>query len=182
MQSSISEELAKTDHDRYLYFKKPQFSYVLKQCFGTRSGTGSALIMVDWIRIQEGKNDPKNIKKLRNFMFWSAGYYLLTAEGLACSLDFPYGGLGISELQLLIKTILKYVLIVFKFLVIKTLEMDPDPHWPKMLDPDPHWNQPSLYLSMGATNSIRETPDSHLCKNLVLLESGLWNQIPLSNI
>ncbi len=25
------------------------------------------------IRVQKGKNDPKNWKKLRNFMFWSAG-------------------------------------------------------------------------------------------------------------
>jgi hypothetical protein len=25
------------------------------------------------IRIQEGKNDPQQLKKCRNFMFWSAG-------------------------------------------------------------------------------------------------------------
>ncbi len=31
----------------------------------------------------------------------------------------------------------------FSCLVIKTLYLDPDPRWPKMLnsDPDPHWNQ-----------------------------------------
>ncbi len=31
---------------------------------------------------------------------------------------------------------------VLQFLVIKTLdpELDPDPHWPKVLDQDPHWN------------------------------------------
>ncbi len=40
--------------------------------------------------------------KVKNFMFWSAGCYLLRAEGF-CSLDVLYGGIGISKLQFLIK-------------------------------------------------------------------------------
>ncbi len=53
------------------------------------------------IRIQEGKNDPKNRKKWRNLMLWSAGCSLLRAEGFSCSLDVLYEGLGISRLQFL---------------------------------------------------------------------------------
>jgi hypothetical protein len=34
-------------------------------------------------RIQEGKNDPKNRKKLRKFMFRSVGCSLLRAEGFS---------------------------------------------------------------------------------------------------
>jgi hypothetical protein len=45
----------------------------------------------------------------------------------SCSFDLLYGGLGISQLQFLIK-----------FSVIKTLDPDPDRYGtqPKMLDPD----------------------------------------------
>ncbi len=39
------------------------------------------------IRIQEGKNDPQKVEKIRNFMFWSAGCFLLRAEGFFCNLD-----------------------------------------------------------------------------------------------
>jgi hypothetical protein len=66
------------------------------------------------IRIQEGKNDPKKLKKGENF-------YLLRAEGFSCSLGVLYGGLGISKLQFLIKKI-----------KIKI----PYPQLEKMLDPD----------------------------------------------
>ncbi len=38
-------------------------------------------------------------------MFGSAGCFLLTAKGFACSLNVLYGGLGISKLQFLIKKI-----------------------------------------------------------------------------
>ncbi len=38
----------------------------------------------------------KSRKKLRNFMFWSAGCSLLRAEGFFCNLDVLYGGLGIG--------------------------------------------------------------------------------------
>jgi hypothetical protein len=42
----------------------------------------------------------KSRKKLRNFMFWSAGCSLLRAEGFFCngSLEILYGGLGIGKL------------------------------------------------------------------------------------
>ena len=43
------------------------------------------------IRIHEGKNDPKNRKKDRIFIFWSAGCSLLRAEGFSCSLGVLYG-------------------------------------------------------------------------------------------
>ncbi len=38
----------------------------------------------------------KSSKKLRNFMFWSAGCSFLRVEGFFCSLEIPYGGLGIG--------------------------------------------------------------------------------------
>jgi hypothetical protein len=49
------------------------------------------------IRIREGKNDLQKRKKVRNFMFKSAGYSLLRVEGYSCGLDVLYGGLGISK-------------------------------------------------------------------------------------
>jgi hypothetical protein len=49
-----------------------------------------------WIRIHESKLTPKNKKKLRNFMFWSAGRSLWRAEDFSSSLDILYEGLGIS--------------------------------------------------------------------------------------
>jgi hypothetical protein len=45
---------------------------------------------------------PQNRKKFRNFMF-CAGCPLLRAEGFSCSLDVLYGGIGIRQLQFLIK-------------------------------------------------------------------------------
>ncbi len=42
-------------------------------------------------------------KKLMHFTFWSAGCYLLRAEGFSCSLDVLYGCLGISILQYFVK-------------------------------------------------------------------------------
>jgi hypothetical protein len=41
----------------------------------------------------------KNIKRLINFIFCSAGCSLWRAEGFFCSLDVLYGGLELSELQ-----------------------------------------------------------------------------------
>jgi hypothetical protein len=74
-----------------------------KQCYrqGFRSGSAYKLR----IRIQEGKNDPKKLKKGENF-------YLLRAEGFSCSLGVLYGGLGISKLQFLIKKIKIKILVV----------------------------------------------------------------------
>ncbi len=82
----------------------------------------------------------KNRKKLRNFMFWSAGCSLLRAESLSCSLDVLYGGQGISKVQFLQKHMAFFSAVnFFKFLVIKPLV----PDWmriviqPTILDPDP---------------------------------------------
>jgi hypothetical protein len=97
---------------------------ILMQGFGSVSGSGSALIWAAGsgygsaykfrIRIQEGKNDPKNWKKDRIFIFWSARCSLLRAEGFSCSLGLLYGGLGISKLQFLIKKIkIKFLVVNF---------------------------------------------------------------------
>ncbi len=60
-----------------------------------------------WIRSvdpdRRAKMIHKNWKKLRNFVFWSAECSLLRADGLFCSLHVLYGGLGIGQLQVLIK-------------------------------------------------------------------------------
>ncbi len=53
----------------------------------------------------QSQNDPQKQKKLRNFMFGSAGCSLLRAEGFSCSLDVLYGGLGKSKLKFLNKKI-----------------------------------------------------------------------------
>ncbi len=66
------------------------------QCFG--SG-----FHPDWTQSRRTKMTHKNLKKLRNFMFWSAGCSLLRAEGCFCSLDVLYGGLGIGIWQFLMK-------------------------------------------------------------------------------
>jgi hypothetical protein len=57
----------------------------------------------------------KNRKKSRIFMFIGTGCgTLLRAEGFSCSLGVLYGGLGISKLQFLIKTIeIKFQAIIF---------------------------------------------------------------------
>ncbi len=83
-------------------------------------------------------------KKLRNLMFVSAWCSLLRAEGFSCKLgvlrdktiafyDWKYINFFFSAVN------------VFQFLIIKTLDLDPDPHpephWPKMLDPNPHLNK-----------------------------------------
>jgi hypothetical protein len=87
----------------------------INQGFGSASGSRSALIWVAGsgsafklriqIRIQEGKMTHKNRKKLRIFMFWSAGCSLSRAEGFSCSKGLLYRGLGIKKLQFLIKKI-----------------------------------------------------------------------------
>ncbi len=65
---------------------------------------GSAYAFKLRIRIRRAKMT-KKYKKYRIFMFWSAGCFLLRAEGFSCSLGVLYGGLGISKLQFLIKKI-----------------------------------------------------------------------------
>ncbi len=70
----------------------------------------------------------------------------MRAEGFFCSLDVPYGGLGISKLQFFIlkKYIKNFRCIFFKFLVIKT--QDPEPDLLEMidLDPDPDSMNPDI--------------------------------------
>jgi hypothetical protein len=85
-------------------------------------------------------------------MFKSVGWPLLRAEGIFCTLDILYGGLGIgSKLQFKVK-----------FLVIKAL----DPDWilirigiqQKMLDPDPDEMNadPQPCLGGPASSSLAE--------------------------
>ncbi len=89
------------------------------QGFGSGSVSGSAWIRINlscWIRIriQEGKNDPKNRKKDRIFILWSAGCSLLGAEGFSCSLGILYGGPGISKVQFFIQKIkIKFLFVNF---------------------------------------------------------------------
>jgi hypothetical protein len=77
------------------------------EVLGSVSGSGFAIRMR--IRIQEGTYDPE--KKLRNFIFRTAGCSLLRAEGFSCSLDVLYE--GISKLQFLIKKRYKKVFSFF---------------------------------------------------------------------
>jgi hypothetical protein len=65
---------------------------------GFNQVTGSGSVFGIRIKIQEGKNDPQKKKKIRIFMFYSAGCSLLNAEGFFCNLDFLYGGLGKGKL------------------------------------------------------------------------------------
>ncbi len=65
--------------------------------FNRVSGSGSGSVFGIRFRIQEGKNDPQKKKKLRNFMFWSAGCSLLRAVGFFCNLDVLYGGQGVGK-------------------------------------------------------------------------------------
>jgi hypothetical protein len=62
---------------------------------------------------------------------------LLRAEGFACRLDVLYEGLEISKLQFLTQKIFKTIFQLvnfFQYLVIKTLDPDPDWYFPKILD------------------------------------------------
>jgi|LakMenEpi03Aug12_release.lakeMendotaPanAssembly.Ray.scaffolds.fasta_scaffold1027594_1 hypothetical protein len=92
----------------------------------------------------------KNIK-VTNFHVWSAGCSLLKAEGFSCSLNVLYGGLGISKLQF----VCLFVVNLFKFLVVKTLDQDADRFQPKMLDPDPESMIPLRNAGSNVLNSYR---------------------------
>ncbi len=76
-------------------------------------------------------------------MFPSAGCSYLRAEGFSCSLGVLYEGLGISELQFLIRKIEKtnFSCKIFKTFVIKTL--NPDPQVEKILDPHQIYADPN---------------------------------------
>ncbi len=96
---------------------------------------GSALAFVDWIRIQKGKNDQQ---KWRNIMFWSAGCSLVRPKDFFCSFEDVHRGLGIEKIAFYFnkKSLIFFSRKIFNFLYIKTLDLDPDLHWPKMLDPN----------------------------------------------
>ncbi len=67
-------------------------------------------------------------------MFWSAECSLLRAEGVFCSLDFLYGGLGIGKLQFFIlKKYLTFFQLQFFFNFKSSKRIGIQP---KMLDPD----------------------------------------------
>ncbi len=76
---------------------------------------------LDLYRIQESKNDPQKKKKLNKFRFLVVLNVLVW--GLKVSLDVPYGSLGISKLQFLIKK--RYIknsqLFFFNFWLLKPL-------------------------------------------------------------
>jgi hypothetical protein len=90
----------------------------LKQCCG--SGTGSldpGLDSQSWFGSRRAKMTHKVGKRyLNKFLFWSAGYSLLWAEGFLRSVDVLYGGLGISNFSAVFFSC---------FFFIKTLDPDP---------------------------------------------------------
>jgi hypothetical protein len=88
------------------------------------------IIHIAYSARQEGKNDPQKRKKRNKFR--GAGCSLLKADGFSCSLNVFYEGLSICKLQFLIIKKYSAVIFFFHFLVIKTLDLDPDP-------PDPDW-------------------------------------------
>ncbi len=85
-----------------------------RPCFWSGSGFG--------IRIQEGKNDPTNIEKSKEFSCFEVLDVLFWGLKASPSLDILYGGLAMNKLQF-IKNFFTDVNF-FKFLVIKTLGPD----------------------------------------------------------
>ncbi len=152
-------------------FKKKYKWYLDKKIWKPRQvnqgfGSGSALIWAAGSGSGSGsrraKMTPKNRKKDRIFIFWSAGCSLLRAESFSCSLGVLYGGLGISKLQILIKKIKIKFLVVnfFQFWIIRLWIRirdpdpgsrsgirirNPDPQLEKMLDPDQGWKKPGFF-------------------------------------
>ncbi len=114
----VTMERARLFHPCYVYFSTPHLLWsgggggmYLNQCFGSGSGMDPESIRsedpdsVSGSGSRRAKMNHKNIKKLRNFMFWSAECSLLWDECFSCSLDVLYGGLGIRKLQFFIKNI-----------------------------------------------------------------------------
>jgi hypothetical protein len=50
---------------------------------------GSAFLLVGWIRIQEGKNDPQKKNKVNQFNFLKR--WMFSSEGVSCTLDVLLG-------------------------------------------------------------------------------------------
>jgi hypothetical protein len=67
---------------------------------------GSALIWVAGSRYRRANINHKTRKKLRIFMFWSAGCSLLRTEGFSCSLGILYGGKLIKKIKIKIPAVL----------------------------------------------------------------------------
>ncbi len=139
--------------------------------------SGSAFILVGWIRIRTGNTDPdpytggqNDPQKWRKFKFWRTGCFLLRDEDFSCSLGVLYGGLGISKLQFLIKKIWFYSSCkFFQFFISKPwIWMDPDPHWQQMLNPDPHLNQ-CVSATLAPTGLDCCDHSSQCC--------GMWSRI-----
>jgi hypothetical protein len=100
---------------------------------GEKTNKRSSAVDPDWIRIGFGFNpdamrslDPYPDCESGSGSRWvkmaqkNAGCSLLRAEGLFCSLDVLYGGLGISKLKYLITRYVKNIhLYFFQFLIIK---------------------------------------------------------------
>ncbi len=97
------------------------------QCFGS----GSAFILVGWIRIRIGNTDQDQE------LGWSVRCSLLRDKTSPVAYDQK--NINFSAVNF------------FRFLVINTLglDLDPDPNWQKLLDPDPHWNH------CGSTTLVR---------------------------
>jgi hypothetical protein len=119
---------------------------------------GSALILVGWIRIQEGINELK-IQTSEGIYFLRAGYSLLRAEGFSCNLeDVLHGGLGIKKIAFFyLKHWIFFRCKILQFLVIKTLDPDLE------LDPDPRGNQsgsttPAINQRLVAIETIGSNP------------------------
>jgi hypothetical protein len=112
--------------------------------FNRVSGSGSVFGIR--IRIKEGKNYRQKYKKDVS----SAGCSLLRAEGFSCSLNVLYGGLGISNLQFVIKIISNFfpaVIFFHHFWSSKPwiqIWIDTGIQ-PKMLDPKPMNPDPKHY-------------------------------------
>jgi hypothetical protein len=71
--------------------------YFLDACFQC-CGSGSALILVVWIRIQKGKKTP--LKKGKKFHILK--YWIFSFEGFSRGLDVHHGDLGINLLKFMI--------------------------------------------------------------------------------
>ncbi len=81
---------------------------------------------------RRAKKTHKSSKSSEIFMFWSAGWYLLSAEGFCCCLDFSYGGLGITKLQLFIKNATFYECKFFPVFDHQNLGSVSGPYWLKI--------------------------------------------------
>jgi hypothetical protein len=91
--------------------------------------------------------------------------FSLRAEGFSCSLDVPYGGLGIIKLQFLIKKKIKKISAVFFFFNFwpsKTSVSDPYSFFP---DPDPEVEPGDQYGSGSGSNPDPGLNDQKLKKN-----------------